>query len=101
MADSRFVPAMQRRLRKNSAEFSTIPLSLHGSRGWHGDARSIIAIFAACWRATRGYTVKFKPDLSEKAGTPCVTNNETLSRLEPRGPTLKLRKTVWKAYFFF
>lgn len=100
-AGSRFAPATHRRLRKNSVEFSTIPLSLHGSLGWHGNALSIIAIFAACWKATRGYTVKLKPDLSAKAGTPCVTASETQPKTGVAGTTLAVRDTMWEDPFYF
>src|SRR5580658_3332451 len=91
---------MSRRSRKNCVEFSMILLFLRGSRGWHGNARSIFAIFAACWKATRGFTARLTPDLSGKAGTPCVTKGETLSRLGASRPTLNLRKTVWTADLF-
>ncbi len=82
-------------------EFWTIPLSRPGSRGWHGNVLSIFAIFAACWKATRALTVRLERNLSGKAGTPCVTKKETLSRLGATGPYTEARENcVCKASLF-
>jgi hypothetical protein len=79
----------------------TIQHWLLASDRTRGNARSNFAIFAECWKLTHGFTAKPTPDLSEKAGLPCVTQKETPPKRRAPEATLKLCYTAWKATLIF
>src|SRR5580700_5626337 len=73
---------------RSLCDSSMMLLSRLSWRSARGSALLNSVTSAACSRPTRGFTISFAPDLSDKAGTPSVTYQETQAESQARRSTL-------------